>query len=188
MKSCINIGLTFLLLFCFNFIACESERDKLEKAMMQVMGKKVEFPKFPTAKMMNEDMKNSQMLWQGVKIVVYKPPLLCSSCNLESLENWKKCIDEISENKEVNFIFIFRTKDSKELEEAIEEYNFNYPVFYDNEGNFTKKNKFLAHPLFYVFLLNYKNEIILIGDPSQNKELWKLYKQQIEILTHKIDI
>lgn len=185
MRSCINVRVFCFLFFCFFLVACESEKDKLKRAMKQVIGKRVELPKFSTARILNEEIEIPLALWEGVKIVVYKPPLLCSSCNLESLESWKRCIDEMSANRNVNFIFIFRTKDTKELYEAIEEYSFNYPVLYDTEGIFIKRNKFLIHPVFYVFLLNKENEIVLIGDPSQNKELWKLYKQEIEILTQK---
>ena len=38
---------------------------------------------------------------------------------------------------------------------------------------------FSKEPRFQTFLLNQNNEVILIGNPIDNKYLWNLYKQTI---------
>ena len=57
--------------------------------------------------------------------------------------------------------------------------SFNYPLFYDYKNKVGELNMFSKEPRFQTFLLNQNNEVILIGNPIDNKYLWNLYKQTI---------
>lgn len=61
---------------------------------------------------------------------------------------------------------------------------FRYPMYIDRECRFPALNPTLPKdPRLHVFLLDHKNRVVLVGSPIGNKNLWELYKQQIEHLT-----
>jgi hypothetical protein len=56
----------------------------------------------------------------------------------------------------------------------------SYPLFIDTTNAFLKDNNLeRSDKILNTFLVNQKNEVILVGNPMYNKKLMKLYKDEI---------
>ena len=170
-----------LLCLC-SLWACKNETQKLAKEMRHVIGQHVIIPDYAEAKVLGESVPIPDSLFKKANILVYTPPLFCTSCNLDCLEEWKTFMNELETVSQIGFVFIFKPKREKELTATLKEFNFDYPVIYDTKNEFIKKNPCISHPVFYVILLDENNCIRLTGNPVGNETLWKLYKQQIKTL------
>lgn len=67
------------------------------------------------------------------------------------------------------------------VESMITNIMFDYPILLDTIGEFKMLNPHLPqNTLLHSFLLNEKNEVILVGNPSQNKKIQELFYQLVE--------
>ena len=84
-----------------------------------------------------------------------------------------------STNSNIAFLFIVHAKDYIAIDLIKKKNKFTYPKINDYKNKVGKLNTIPKDPRFQTFLLNPKYEIILIGNPIDNKYLWDLYKQTI---------
>jgi hypothetical protein len=128
--------------------------------------------------------------WNGKKMVLFNEPVAkapikvvtyidatCSAC-LINFGFWQKFIDEVSKNKLNCDFIIYVTVDD---ESAIASLGFTYPFIPDNEQQFVYGNE-IWDKRFQSALLDRNNKVILIGDPTMNVELGKLYMSAIKKL------
>lgn len=170
-----------LLLACFIFISCNPRNNDNDIALQNVnkwLGKRILFPENIKPLYDNEfngDIKNIKY-----KIFTYTDTVGCFSCRLR-LPTWKYLIkDADSLNLNVDFIFYFHPSNEKELRKLMDDEKFNYSnIFIDAENKIGKLNKFSKHPLYQSMLLDNDNKVVIIGNPSYNPNIWKLYKDVI---------
>lgn len=173
---------TMILLCLCCLFACKNDAQKLAKQMQHVIGRQVDIPDYSNMRQSGESIPFPDSLLKEVNIIIYTPPLFCTSCNLDGLIEWKSFMQELKTCSQVGFLFIFKPRKEKELTATLQELDFNYPVVYDSNNEFVKRNDFINHPIFYSILLDKNNRIRLTGNPVGNETLWKLYKQQIKTL------
>lgn len=119
------------------------------------------------------------------KLIIYYDSTECSSCHIAHLNDWNEIIQISHQYNKFRPIFIFSPSKSKisDVLNAIEKFPFNYPMLLDFENKFYKKNTFIPNNLnYHTFLLNKNNQIILVGNPLYNSQLWNLYQKTIHIL------
>ena len=118
---------------------------------------------------------------EAYKVVLYTDPVASGNCNLK-LSKWKELIQETDSlyPTKVKFYFIFCPQNEKELIYLLKREQFNYPVYIDREDKVNRLNKFPKEMEYQCFLLNDKNEVLLIGNPTLNFKVWELYKELIK--------
>lgn len=79
----------------------------------------------------------------------------------------------------INFIFCFQSKSEKELLNILKRDNFNNSVFIDKESKLDSIYHFSRDLNYQCFLLNKENEIVLVGNPALNPQIWDLYRKFI---------
>ena len=77
----------------------------------------------------------------------------------------------------INFIFCFQSKSEKELLNILKRDNFNNSVFIDKESKLDSIYHFSRDLNYQCFLLNKENEIVLVGNPALNPQIWDLYRK-----------
>lgn len=97
----------------------------------------------------------------------------CSAC-LNNFSYWEAFIDE-SKLKRCDCDFLVFVNIDKLEWMDIRSLKFTYPFIIDSTCQFVEKNC-IYDKRFQTFLVNEKNEVIVIGDPTVNKELGILYK------------
>lgn len=111
---------------------------------------------------------------ENAKIVTYIDAQ-CQVCLLE-LGLW---IDFIEDNKEANidYLFYIHAEDMNNVTEFLEDIEFEYPVILDVQNNFFIDNKLSINKSFQTFLVDSKNKILLVGNPTQSSSIKKLYSR-----------
>lgn len=121
------------------------------------------------------------------KMVVYFDSTVCASCQLSRLWEWDET-SIITKATKYKFqtIFIFSPAEAnlaavQRATQAINSKEKN--ILIDENQDFVRLNPFLPEEsVFHTFLLNKNNEIVLIGNPVNNSELWGLYKKIVREL------
>ena len=115
----------------------------------------------------NEDAK--------LKLIVFSDSLECTSCAISHMYLWNPLIDYAKQfNGRLCYYFIFAPmkQEIHAVESMITNIMFDYPILLDTIGEFKMLNPHLPqNTLLHSFLLNEKNEVILVGNPSQNKKI-----------------
>lgn len=105
------------------------------------------------------------------RIVTYID-ISCEAC-LNNFSFWNKFIHE-SEQKNIECQYLIHINGNQKSLPAIRKLGFHHPVLLDSNSIFIEKND-LWDKRFQTALLNEKNEVVLIGDPTVNERLKELY-------------
>ncbi len=176
MKKLLYISLLLSLL-----TACkENNKEKFALLVQEWQGKEIVFP---------QDMAFTRFVTEPVdyripdaeyKVLVYVDSVGCTSCKLQLLK-WKELIAHVDSatNGNVPFIFVFQSKDDRELRYILKCDNFDRPVCIDRNNRFNSSNRFPQDITFQTFLLNKDNKVKVIGNPVHNLAVRDLYLKQI---------
>lgn len=109
------------------------------------------------------------------KILCYTNRDGCMSCKLK-LSDWKQFINKLNSLPyKVPIIFVMNTDNIMDLRKLLRDENFSYPILIDTKDYVNTINRFPTNPRFQTFLLNQKNEVILIGNPVYSQAIEDLY-------------
>ena len=176
MKKLLYISLLLSLL-----TACkENNKEKFALLVQEWQGKEIVFP---------QDMVFTRFVTEQVeyripdaeyKVLIYVDSTGCTSCKLQ-LPKWKELIAHVDSttNSNIPFIFVFQSKDDRELRYILKRDNFDRPVCIDRGDGFDKLNKFPQEITFQTFLLDKDNKVKVIGNPVHNLAVRDLYLKQI---------
>jgi len=164
------------LLFMFSLSqSCIKKSDDNLNIVQQWNEKEIQIPKNISFKTLGRDTICSEMLKHHYKVLIYLDASSCISCRL-NLPLWKSYIDSCQHaGVDVSFLFVVQSDKYAELEYKLEMSHFKYPIIYDTKDEWNALNKFPDPEEFRTFLLNEKNNVILIGNPVQNRKIRKLY-------------
>ena len=176
MKKLLYISLLLSLL-----TACkENNKEKFALLVQEWQGKEIVFP---------QDMAFTRFVTEPVdyripdaeyKVLVYVDSVGCTSCKLQ-LPKWQELIAHVDSatNGNVPFIFVFQSKDDRELRYILKCDNFDRPVCIDRNNRFDELNQFPQDITFQTFLLDKDNKVKVIGNPVHNLAVRDLYLKQI---------
>ena len=176
MKKLLYISLLLSLL-----TACkENNKEKFALLVQEWQGKEIVFP---------QDMAFTRFVTEPVdyripdaeyKVLVYVDSVGCTSCKLQ-LPKWQELIAHVDSatNGNIPFIFVFQSKDDRELRYILKCDNFDSPVCIDRNNRFNSSNRFPQDITFQTFLLDKDNKVKVIGNPVHNLAVRDLYLKQI---------
>lgn len=175
---------------CLIFIViafCSSCKNlKVNREIKGLFGTKVDIPENLSIKIFGKDtlFHNQEDIF--ATLLIWYDSLQCTSCNLDYIEEWNR-IYEYSADSITGFkpiiIFSPSRKELYKFEILIKVTDFKYPIYVDYDFAFADRNSQIASfSSQKVFLLDKKHEIVLVGNPFLNKQMWKLYKSTINTL------
>jgi hypothetical protein len=157
-------------------VACkDKKRFKQNKIVREWIGKTIQFPNIDPTYIITKGTFDS-IESKEFKILLYTDSTGCTRCK-SRMYIWQNYIEELG--NQVNFLFYFYPKNEESLLSMLKLEIFNYPVFIDNNDKLNKLNKFSNNSMFQCFLLDKNNKILAMGNPVNNPQIWKLYKQII---------
>lgn len=122
-----------------------------------------------------------------LKVVAYIDSSLCTPCFMNYLDFASEYVEKFgSEN--IVYICIIQPRNIPELQEKMAQMNLRgVEVVLDEDEKYRKKNSIDQYNNFItVFLLDWDNRIILIGDPMRSNKIQHLYNEKIaELLEEK---
>ena len=171
----------YILLLLSLLTACkENNKEKFALLVQEWQGKEIVFP---------QDMAFTRFVTEPVdyripdaeyKVLVYVDSVGCTSCKLQ-LPKWQELIAHVDSatNGNIPFIFVFQSKDDRELRYILKRDNFDRPVCIDRNNRFDELNQFPQDITFQAFLLDKDNKVKVIGNPVHNLAVRDLYLKQI---------
>ena len=113
-------------------------------------------------------------------MVIYVGKDGCTDCKLRSLLPVYMFMLENKHRENFGVVIILNTADREATEKLLTDMRFRQTVFYDLDGSFERLNPHIpAGEDFHTFLLNKENKVVLIGNPTHNEKLNKLYLTEI---------
>lgn len=117
----------------------------------------------------------------GAKLVVFVDSLSCSSCFLNHLHSYSEVNDTLR-NHGGNLVVILNPQILR-LEEVRSKFSTErYPFWciLDSKGEFIRNNPNLpGNKLLHTFTLDKDDNVVLVGDPSNNPKIMELLKRQL---------
>jgi len=169
---------------CLLLIGCSNSGNGFVGTNNVTIGQKILFPENVFCTEFGESTEKSicsELLSKEMKILLFVDSFGCTDCRLK-LSFWNLYIEDSRKHFEekVGFLFFFQPKVGVDLRNLFELYAFNYPVFIDRENKFATLNKLTVEGRTLCLLLNDKNEVIAIGNPTSDPKVWNNYKSLIK--------
>ena len=171
----------YILLLLSLLTACkENNKEKFALLVQEWQGKEIVFPQNMAFTRFVTEPVDYRIPDAEYKVLVYVDSVGCTSCKLQLLK-WKELIAHVDSatNGNVPFIFIFQSKDDRELRYILKCDNFDRPVCIDRNNRFNSSNRFPQDITFQTFLLDKDNKVKVIGNPVHNLAVRGLYLKQI---------
>ena len=171
----------YILLLLSLLTACkENNKEKFALLVQEWQGKEIVFPQNMAFTRFVTEPVDYRIPDAEYKVLVYVDSVGCTSCKLQLLK-WKELIAHVDSatNGNVPFIFVFQSKDDRELRYILKCDNFDRPVCIDRNNRFDELNQFPQDITFQTFLLDKDNKVKVIGNPVHNLAVRDLYLKQI---------
>jgi hypothetical protein len=176
--------LFILITFILNIgISCKDNvKSKPEKIVKEWIGKTIIFPSItPCFPLPGNAVYPINISDASYKILLYVDSTGCTNCKFQ-MYKWKQIIkeaDSILPNA-INFKFFFFPKNEKDLLRLLKKDGFDYYPFYiDKEDELNRLNRLPSDENYQCFLLDNNNKVLSIGNPTNNPNIWNLYKKII---------
>ena len=121
-------------------------------------------------------------------MVVFVDSTQCSTCLISSFDQWNTIINLTETKYNLNFIFIVNPtkKALGKTKIAVKHSLIKAPINIDSAGVFIKENPQIpSDPRFHTFLLDENDNVILVGNPLQSKEIFNMLIQILEAKNKK---
>ena len=165
-------------ILCLSLFSCmENPQKKYEKAVMELSGKTILFPD----SMRTVFGEKVEIPHTEYTIVAYFDSVGCTGCRMK-LPYWidfMKKTDSIVGNNNVSLRLITGSHDLDKVRQLVRQVGFPYPVINDSAGTFFKLNSITDDSNLQAFLLDANHKVLIIGNPTQLKEMQNLYLNQL---------
>ncbi|MEY8487519.1 DUF1573 domain-containing protein [uncultured Parabacteroides sp.] len=171
----------YILLLLFLLTACkENNKEKFALLVQEWQGKEIVFPQNMAFTRFVTEPVDYRIPDAEYKVLIYVDSTGCTSCKLQ-LPKWKELIAHVDSatNGNIPFIFVFQSKDDRELRYILKRDNFARPVCIDRNNRFDELNQFPQDITFQTFLLDRNNKVRMIGNPIYNLAVKDLYLKQL---------
>lgn len=166
------------IFYCLIFCSCSnnkpSEKQNIYQIVKKWQGKELFLPK-------NKQISNNNITPNApkLKIVSYIDGT-CGVC-VSDLRKWKTIIEDFESYKNIEFVFYVNALDFDAFSKFVNK-DEPYPIPLVNDSNnvFFERNALEKIKQFQTFLLDEKDEVIIIGSPLYSEKLRDLYLQEIK--------
>jgi len=163
------------------FDSCNQKSKETKQRVDQYLGKSIHLPKdsevlfkdslYHNFKLMKDTsaLKITTLLWGD-----------CHSC-IKDLEKWEELYQIAKNEKNLKIYFYLFASDIKTFRKNLYTKKiYKYPLILDTGYVYMDRNDLaMEHKNFQTFLLDEKNKVVLIGNPTSNKKLRELYMNEI---------
>lgn len=172
-----------LFSFCFLFFSCSKKGQvKVELEILQSQAITVCLDSMECVQ--RGQNIDSKIVEQAFKWVVYADSSVCSSCKLSEMYKWDDLLRKVEKYRDrLKFYFIFSpsSENRRAFDWTVRTYAPEYPIYIDTLGIFERSNSHLPHnPIFHTFLLDENNNVLLVGNPLENKKIEEMFWQIVE--------
>lgn len=148
-----------------------------------------EFQKHPVDLSILSQQGDTSFINEEYKYIIFFDSTECSSCAVKNIWQWDDIINECRGHK-IGFYAIMEPSSNTNLSTLTYEIKASrakIKIKIDTLNIFSNKNPQLAaNKLFHCFLLNNRDSVLLVGNPTQNKKIeelmYKIIGNRVKIL------
>ena len=170
----------FILLLLFSVYGCRGRHDFVSD-LKSLQTRSVILP---LDSMQCYNKEDNILDVELLKFVVFSDSIECVSCKLKRMYMWNSLMSKIEkENIPVGFHFIFspQKEDMSMFEFAIETIPSSGSIYVDTTNIFLRKNPHIPqNPVMHTFLLDENNNVLLVGNPLENKKIEEMFWKIVE--------
>lgn len=163
------------LLFSIFFISCD---NTIKRKILKMQNVHVCIPLNKMNKVCKSETKERQAT--DLTYVCYvDSSLACRPCYIKHTIMWKRYL-QLEKTNKIKFFFIFEVPetDLNKIKKEIQQSVIRNNSYVDTKTVFRLSNKFLPEEsVFHSFLLDKKNHIIMVGDPTYNESISHLLEK-----------
>lgn len=183
-----RLSIIVILLMIFVVSGCRSSEDGVKDKIRRMQSQTVEIPFNKFSCWINDSLQTI-CPWENadMKLVVYIDSTQCSKCSLKQMYLWDdfvKLENKYKDRFEIFFIMHTNSVNVQSLASLFHLTQLNHPMYIDCMGAFEKKNPHIpSEQMYHTFLLDEKNNVILVGNPLFNP---KVEEMLLTILKEKL--
>ena len=174
-------GLLVLLLL-FSFCGCRGRHD-FEEDLNSLRTRPIILP-LDSMQRYNKGGNDTSSDVKPLKFIVFSDSIECVSCKLKRMYMWDSFMSEVKkENIPMDFHFIFSPpkKDISMFNFTMETIPPAGSIYVDTTNVFLRNNPQIPNnPIMHTFLLDENNNVLLVGNPLENKKIEELFWQIVE--------
>lgn len=171
--------LLYIFLMLYVCYSCNND-NRIADEIKEMTGREIVFPSGYKILSSNDSLCEHLLQYDNIKVITFIDNLPCTECGLRAIRDWGECIKTI--NKDVSYILVVQTEDSKELIGMKDSIQLETPLLFYSTDTFMVANELNVLTRNKTFLLNRENKIVLVGEPFGNEKLTQLYKKTIASL------
>lgn len=159
----------------------------ISRELQRFTGSRVSFPS-SLQRVAGRDIRPFEIDDSKARIVIYYDSTACGTCLIGKLPEWDPLIDSVATIcPDADLVFVMSPK-SDEYNAVLRTTIINsadYNVALDKAGDFIRFNPHIpSDERLHAFLLDRNGEVLLVGSPLHNSELWRLYKDMLARMNH----
>lgn len=175
-------GILSVCLIVISLLSCDRRKEVINKQVNKLYSSVIDVP----YSNMEALVIDSTCLFQKAdyQILVYVDSTECTPCYASHYEDWEPILSKCKTYiPSVTLTIIIDSKGiAKDVKEKFLVSNFNKSIYIDKTGIFRKSNPIFPNSnIMHVFLLNKKNEVVLVGNPLKNKKIEELLYHSISL-------
>jgi hypothetical protein len=128
------------------------------------------------------DLWKSKTEKYNYTLILYVDSTDCTPCSLNDVSLFKQYEDQLRNQFNTEILLVIQNIDYDYVNTVLSNINIYYPFILDISKEFKTINKIPDIHKYQTFLINKEKEIIWIGSPVINKNLWNLFTQAMQIL------
>ena len=168
-------AVSFLFLSCVN-------RTRYEVIVDEWIGKKIVYP----STLLFTDCKGDTVdyLFDGkVKIVTYVDSVGCTPCSLKFNE-WIVFMNDVKRltKHDIPLLYAVLPRERGEIVQHCKSGSFCHPLFIDMTDSLNLLNNFPKETVLRTFLVDEKDNVILVGSPLLNEKIKEMYIERIRLV------
>ena len=164
-----------LLSFIMLFLCSCKNTSRIKNEIETLMGRRIEFLDGYHVLSANETLDFCDN--GKIKVVSYIEDVKCTECTIKMLNKWIECVNSMS--SDVEYVIVLADVDTDIFDKQIKCLKKKCSVISYDTDAFKMHNNLNVLARNRTFLLNDKNEIVLVGEPFGNEKMKLLYSEAI---------
>lgn len=182
-----TIGRLTLMIGVLVISLCHScKKQQINREIKKIYGTKIVIPDNLSVKYHGNDTLYHGQEKGLATLIIWYDSLQCAACNLNYIERWNRFFEYCEDSvKGIKAMVIFSPSSNElyKFESSLKITDFNYPVYVDYGNEFADLNSLIANCRSQkIFLLDNNQQIVLVGNPYHNNQMWNLYKSTMNTL------
>lgn len=182
-----TIGRLTLMIGVLVISLCHScKKQQINREIKKIYGTKIVIPDNLSVKYHGNDTLYHGQEKGLATLIIWYDSLQCAACNLKYIEKWNRLFEYCEDSTQGIKTMLIYSPSKNELykfESSLKITDFNYPVYVDYGNEFADLNSLIANCRSQkIFLLDNNQQIVLVGNPYHNNQMWNLYKSTMNTL------